>query len=606
MRSIVGIAMNTKHLLGLLIVGTVLVSGCVQEPKITEPSSVYTIDEVWEKKDTLANKTITVMGLAYNGVPQCTLIGCTEKEPCCNKCASSLYLVEKRPEDEEYFNQYGGKEHAIALEGIYEDRGFGCSGNDCEMECYPLEIGKWYNVTGALKVNVWGEKTDLSLEVEEFSSDEKIDGRVQPNSQKQEINPDTFIEISVDGGGMYGGIVPQRRNYTIKNDGEILISHWYAIHDGYTVTKTYSITRSEVEELARLIIDSGFFDMNDIYDCSEIDQKCKGAKSSNLIADPLTIEVKIGNSSKKVVVTVFRYYIEEDVIDYPKELDEIFDKVYEIIDGAEEFKENVSVADKIAFSSNRDGNSEIYLMDPDCSKVERLTYTDSDDYDPSWSPDGRKIVYACEGRGGICVMNADGTDMELIIRSDKGFTRPKWSPDGTEILFSTDELIAGIHLIAPDGKEKAFLGDGWNPAWSPDGSKIAFTYKKGIWVMNKDSTGRMELTDKEDFGAPSWTKDGGKILFSSNREGPYAFYLINPDGGQLTKINLHDLHDLIENPTLSPDGSKIAFSVGGLARIPEEQPPPFPELYVINSDGTNLNQLTNNNAIDWQPAWSPN
>ena len=66
---------------------------------------------------------------------------------------------------------------------------------------------------------------------------------------------------------------------------------------------------------------------------------------------------------------------------------------------------------KIAFSSDRDGNPEIYVMNADGSGLERLTYGPQHDTNPVWSPDGQHIAFNCEIQGDldVCVMHADGS-----------------------------------------------------------------------------------------------------------------------------------------------------------------------------------------------------
>src|SRR5215217_8269088 len=94
---------------------------------------------------------------------------------------------------------------------------------------------------------------------------------------------------------------------------------------------------------------------------------------------------------------------------------------------------------KIAFSSLRDGNYEIYVMNADGSEPTMLVDTQTNERHPSWSPDGTQIAYENQGR--IFVMNADGTGQRQISRNPFGDDNPDWSPDGTKIAFSRGQEI---------------------------------------------------------------------------------------------------------------------------------------------------------------------
>ena len=93
----------------------------------------------------------------------------------------------------------------------------------------------------------------------------------------------------------------------------------------------------------------------------------------------------------------------------------------------------------IVFDSSRDGNYEIYVMDSDGSNPHRLTDHPAADWFPSWSPDGRHIAFVSErdGKPEIYVIGSDGSNPRNLTNDSYRHHYPSWSPDGTQIAFMT-------------------------------------------------------------------------------------------------------------------------------------------------------------------------
>ena len=180
---------------------------------------------------------------------------------------------------------------------------------------------------------------------------------------------------------------------------------------------------------------------------------------------------------------------------------------------------------QIAFVSNRDGNDEIYVMNPDGSNQRRLTNTPGEDWHPAWSPDGTKILFQCMSGGtfNVCVINADGSGYTQITNwtKDDGLAqRPVWSPDGGKIVV-TRELGGGQKLVVmnSDGSNQTEIVNlGRDPSWSPDGTQIAFIRWEGgglqIWTVSPDGSSERTLTQGDhDHMYPTWSPDGRQIAF---------------------------------------------------------------------------------------------
>jgi Tol biopolymer transport system component len=266
---------------------------------------------------------------------------------------------------------------------------------------------------------------------------------------------------------------------------------------------------------------------------------------------------------------------------------------------------------RIAFVSQRSGNHQIWVIDPEADSVaKQLTQAGSNNA-PDWSPDRTKLAFHSNRDGNleIYVMNADGSGQRRVTNNGSTDRNPTWSPDGTRIAFQRGpgDGPYDIYSMNADGTGEArqlttHPEDDIDPAWSP--TAIAFASRRDastyeIYVMNPDGTGQRRLTGNtaQDFG-PAWSPNGGKLAFHTDRvrdddvRGPSHIYLMNPDSTGQSPLTTTGADDF--NPAWAPDGQVLVFHrhypVGG------------DEIWIINADGSGEIRLTNGED-DTVPDW---
>ncbi|RPJ28490.1 MAG: hypothetical protein EHM33_04255 [Chloroflexi bacterium] len=312
---------------------------------------------------------------------------------------------------------------------------------------------------------------------------------------------------------------------------------------------------------------------------------------------------------------------------------------------------NELTSEYVVFSSTRDGNYEIYSMNPDGSEVRRLTYNAAVDYstltsleihelsytdqdfDGCISPDGQKIAFTSHRDGDyeIYIMNFDGSDQVRVTNSAGNDGSPAWSPDGTRIAFTSgrDDGFSEIYVMNADGTDQTNLTNspGYyddSPAWSPDGSQIAFVSSRDdttapnpfdqvgrVYLMNADGTNPRPLIDA-DSRWPSWSPDGTKIAFVFYPGFPVGASIEEQEKGS-GELHVFDLISqtetiLVTDPVVdgkvawSPDGQEILFTSyarTGNIYIESEHG----QLYRVSAMGSAPVQITfgaSNGFADWK------
>ena len=319
----------------------------------------------------------------------------------------------------------------------------------------------------------------------------------------------------------------------------------------------------------------------------------------------------------------------------------------------------------LAYVSESGGNADIYLLHVNGRNSLNITEGSSEaDTSPSFSPDGSLIAFRSErSGGGIFVMGTTGESVRRL--SDRGHD-PSWSPDGRRIVVSTEQVRDPLTrqstselwtiVVATGEMQRLYAGDAIQPAWSPVGGRIAFWRVEGNAgqrdLATIDADGLEEpvpvTTDVPVDWNPVWSPDGRTLYFISDRAGTMNVWraALDPETGRVedqpervgapaqdvawlssaresgdlayvSQSVLHNIHSLRLDPerlravgelhTLhagalpighfhpSPDGSLVAVTTAGTRE----------DLYVLEVDDGELRQLTDDPFRDRGARWSP-
>jgi Tol biopolymer transport system component len=263
---------------------------------------------------------------------------------------------------------------------------------------------------------------------------------------------------------------------------------------------------------------------------------------------------------------------------------------------------------KIAFTTDRDGNSEIYTVTASGSTPIRLTNNTATDTHATYSLDGRKIAFtsARDGNNEIYVMNADGTGQTRVTNNPASDSQPAWSPDGSQIIFTSNrggsfdifkvfaDGTGGVQQLTTDP------GSDTDASFSPDGSKIAFMSTRDggnsqIYTMSAGGANqtRFATTGLQEVH-PRFSRSGQKITFARQVLDITGFNLqiviADTNGANqsvLTSVGANS------NPIFSADDKRIFFNSNRDGNN---------ELYSMAINGSNQVRMTNNTFTDIAPS----
>lgn len=270
------------------------------------------------------------------------------------------------------------------------------------------------------------------------------------------------------------------------------------------------------------------------------------------------------------------------------------------------------LSETIVFSSERDGNQEIYSLNLATNALKNLSHHSSQDGYPRCSPDGKTIAFVSNRSGTwkIHLMNSDGTEQRVFSQAaDEGYM--DWSPDGNSLVYASalgkngvnDLYVANINDPTKKLQLTNHNAEDVHPTWSPDGKNIAFASERDgnrqIYVMNANGGDLKRITNNQGYeDYPAWSPDSSKIVFASDRDSGSSqnldIYVMEANGAAVKQLINHTADD--RHPAWSPDGKTIAF----VSNRNGDR-----DLFTVNLDGSELRRLFSAPGNDEHPHWKP-
>ena len=264
---------------------------------------------------------------------------------------------------------------------------------------------------------------------------------------------------------------------------------------------------------------------------------------------------------------------------------------------------------KIAYVSEYMGNREIYVMDYDGHGKQRITTDKFLNLMPAWAANQKSLVFTSYQQHDQKIVKLWLTSgkRQILVRPQGMNITPALSPNGELLAYGSaqddNSEIYTVNLKTQEIVQLTFHASAdLSPSWSPNGQEIAFTSDRGggpqIYIMSADGSNVRRLTFKGKYNvAPAWSPRGDWIAYVCKlpQQG-FKLCRISPDGREYAQITNGSKSEMDDSPSWSPDGRHLAFSStrGGHSHI-----------YIINIDGTELEQLTTGEGHNSSPAWSP-
>ncbi|MEM9688422.1 MAG: hypothetical protein AAF917_02995 [Pseudomonadota bacterium] len=255
----------------------------------------------------------------------------------------------------------------------------------------------------------------------------------------------------------------------------------------------------------------------------------------------------------------------------------------------------------IVFVSQRSGDGDIYAIDPDSGAVSPLITTPASEGGAIWDAERNRIVYQVFGDDGT-ELRSDG---RRVMGDPSAEAPPSWSPDGRYLVYSAKrDSNENLYLATVDGSSERRLTDGpytdRYPVFSPDGQSVAFARRDtrgwDLFVVSLTTREERRLTnDGEYVGHPSWSAEGRSLVFDRTYDGQADIASVDVQTGELRRLTERLGNDL--KPVYLPDG-RVVFAADVDSRNEWD-------LWILDTATGELRQLTETPGFDGGPVYAP-
>jgi eukaryotic-like serine/threonine-protein kinase len=270
---------------------------------------------------------------------------------------------------------------------------------------------------------------------------------------------------------------------------------------------------------------------------------------------------------------------------------------------------------QLAFASDRSGIPQVWVMNAEGKEPAQVTNMGDGACQPSWSPDGERLVFISPCRGftesypgaSLFIIRRDGKDIMPLVTLPGGDFDPNWSPDGTQILFTS--LRDGrphifLYNLADHTVKRLSPNPNYEqyPAWSSDGTRIAYQTTRGngqpsIWIMSADGSEAREFSGNANGSAysPAWSPLDDILIFTRTAN---QLWLVarQTDNAAAGEFRVNERVRPVYDPGFSPDGWWFSFTSTQDGNT---------DIYIMQRNGGSLTRLTEDPAADFHPTWRP-